>query len=420
MDNLIDASTIFDKTLDSSVKEEELVSKQYKTFSFIRNPFWTDSIAPDDKVQDLFVNRLEEAKELAQFVASILRGEKGNFTMIGPKGVGKTSLLTLIFDRITRYQEKPRTETGFSRKLKSIADKLDLMYFELCAYKLIEDDLSTQVEMRIEEEEERSVLLLIEFCDHEGIRFLEQLNPLKPTFKPGKRHSTLYSNFFNTYERLQDVAPFIGSISTFAWDIIKQEYHRTYETFFSPEKCKTLIIRPLKESHISELLKKRIHFHRTSKARRKYKVENPYPFKEEAISLIAESSEGFPSIALELAKKCLDRALKTNTKIIDEYIVEAQNFSFPRIRSQVDGLDPSQEQVLKTIIGLGNSASATMIERYVNISRPAIIAIMKKLDDLDMIERKPSGREVMFNLKLGVREALETQLQNRYDFNKGL
>lgn len=415
MNSFIEASGVFDKILGSTVKEEDLAAKRYKTFSFIRDPFWTTPIYPVDPIEELFVNRVEEAKRLAHFLASIMSGEENNLAMVGPQGIGKTSLLTLVFDRLTEYEEKSRSKTGFSRKLKWIAEKLDLIYLPLYAFdKSVENNLATMME---EDEDETPMLLLLEFCEYAGIRLLEELSPLKHTFKPGKRNAedTLYSTFFNTYEKLKDVAPFIGSISTFAWAIIKQEYQRVYETFFSPEKCKVLIIKQLEEDQISDLLKRRINSHRTTRARRTYKMHNPYPFTGDTISLIAKSSEGFPSIALELAGKSLEKALKTNAKIVDEYIVEAGNFSFSNIRKQVDELDASQEQVLKTIIGLGGSASATMIEKYVNVSRPAVIAIIKKLDELKIVERKPSGREVMFNLKMGVREAWETRVQNKLE-----
>jgi len=330
---------------------EEGLQKDTSNFESWINKFGLNSILLDkfvNSVEDieLFFNRNQEIERIAQFTGVQERQKKfGYVNLVGAKGIGKTSLLNVIFKLYN--QINPNSVVSISSEKfaeyssdNSGEDEEPIFYFEVFL-----------------EELKDKKLILIDECEKDS----------------------LGDKFF-----------------ILSWRPIHfNKFKIEYQDKLNLEEC--ILLKPFDKSEISELLKTRL---------KKLKIDNKEsisPFNEESLSLISELSQGIPKLALSLSYKAIKKSFHLNNEVVSrrEVLNVYKEEGFEEVQEFIEKCTPITRKILKTVLldSYPKGVSIDKIAEEVDLDRTTVFYHLQKMRNISLLNENYSKKTVYFLIK---------------------
>jgi len=163
-------------------------------------------------------------------------------------------------------------------------------------------------------------------------------------------------------------------------------------------------IDPLSKSQSAELVKKRIAL---------AKGNMIDPFTADCLELIHKQSGGFPRETIKICNDLINKAIAQNITIIDASCMEDKKQEEKSVVSLIESLTDKQKDILALIqksgkltpSALAKSADAGSYKSKTHALR-ALNNILKRLENIGLLERQKSGRTYAYKLTSKARNAM--------------
>ena len=310
-------------------------------------------------------------------------GTSRNFMIVGPRGMGKTHFLLLIYHSIKEREnlKKKYVSLKFSEEEYSIDS---LAYFFL----RILEELSKECEE--EREKVDDFIASIETLDKDQVRetsvFLEELfkkhrmkmvlcadnideifNNISPK-KTGLKH-------LRSILQAKDYLLIVGAAPTF-FDEIKNHDEPFYNFF------ETIRLSPLTKEGVEELIRKLAEMEDESK------ILNNFDSYRPRIKTIVHFTSGVPRLVRMLYYVIVNSEV---SKVAD-YLEKLLDELTPYYQARMAKLSAQQQKVIDTMAFLDGPSTPTEIAKAGRMPRPIVNAQMKKLADSGFVHLIPQRK----------------------------
>ncbi|MGC1121429.1 MAG: helix-turn-helix domain-containing protein [Candidatus Methanofastidiosia archaeon] len=358
-----DVDELIEKALENGEKKytRESIEPYYKRFGFEDDPFKVPSvfIAPSQRLT---------ITEISRFIGGSKKGLNCNIAVVGPKWIGKTTLLKKIhciaenrgYDckRVNGSEFRKRTEleidgemcceTFFERFLDEITEKTDFIIIDET------DELKNHISFYLE-----------------GIR--EQ------------------TKFFSLIITLFDVI---------TWDLLP---FSTREIFY-----KVFYLCPLTEKENRSVLLSNLDKPRNNQKN---------PFTEEAINQLVRVCNGSPGLLIDLARKSMRAAhLAQDSTVTEETVTSV---IFENIYKEVDVLNDafeasSKRNIIRLMLDYAEPLTATQVSERMELTRQTICYHLGEMLEQGIVLKMPKvGRNIPYQVALPSRIAFEHWMLKR-------
>ncbi len=379
------------------------------------NPFSEKPIRGNTK---FFVGRVSELREIGEILGSAMHGSVANAAIVGTKGIGKSSMLNIIYYatkkqghwvvELTASQITPRqfliqllynilTENLFTingtiksdyleysskiidmyKKLNNYGDKVPIHY----PRERIERDL----EFLINEVKDRNKLCII---------LIDEADQF------AKKSCLSLLQFFHSFLYEEGILTFLAGSPTLMEDLTK------ISPPIKDRIPKIINMPPLSTEESYDLIRRRLEDAHIEGA------EEFEPFTREAIDKIVELCDGIPRKIIMTCSESISIAIKKNLNKIDEKIVsEAIHSLGISIGHQIlNHLTPAQSEIVKAMAKLGGSTTVTQLSEYLKKSPGTIGTHLSDIYEMGYIYKERKGNNVYYRLS---RELIDVLLGDK-------
>ena len=347
---------------------------------------FTPSRTEPELLESIFVQRQALLKDIQERVAdSVTSGNMHHVLLIGPRGIGKTHLISLLHHRVTQdpaLTEKLRiawfledeTITSFVQLLKRIYELLSDEYPHMFPAEWLESQLDkppAQIEKNLEAE------LVRQFQDKTLLLFIENLDYVFDGL--GLEGQKKWRSFLQEH-------PFTCIVAT-SQRLFRGVQKRTepFFGFFAP-----IHLHPLKVSDAVELLshiaKKRnqtdlLQFLQTPDGRSRVRAIHHLAGGNHRIYIVLS---GF------ITRDSLDELTQPFEKMADELT--------PYYQERMRWLSPQQRQIVEFLCSQDSPCTPKEMARQMLAGENTISSQLKKLLEYGYVLRSPRGRESLYEL----------------------
>ncbi|ABR56724.1 ArsR family transcriptional regulator [Methanococcus aeolicus] len=396
----------------SSITKKSMNKLKLKT-----NPFSEKPIRGNTK---FFVGRTTELIEIADILGAAQYGSISNAAIVGTKGIGKSSLLNVIYyaakrqnhwtveleasqvtprqflihlmygiirDNIfamdgtlsTDYMEHSQKIIDIYRRLESFSDKTPVHY----PREKIERDLDYLLN-NVKEEGKLCIILIDEadqFAKKSCLGLLQFF------------HSFLYDE---------------GILSFFAGSPTLMENLTKVSPAMRDRFPKIINMPPLSKEEAYDLILRRLKDAQTVKA-------NGYdPFTENAINTIVEECDGIPRRIIMTCSESISIGLKKGLTEIDENIVKTamKKLGISIGHQILNHLTPAQSKIIKALAESGGKSTVTELAKILNNSPGTIGTHLSDIYEMGYIYKDRSGSNVYYILSKELKDVLIPEEEN--------
>ncbi len=375
------------------------------------NPFSEKPIRGNTK---FFVGRVSELREIGEILGSAQHGSVANAAIVGTKGIGKSSMLNIIYYatkkqghwvvEMTASQVTPRqfliqllyniltenilTMSGtiksdymehsnrildMYRKLNNYGDKVPIHY----PRERIERDLEYLInEVK---SHDKLCIILIDEADQFA-----------------KKSCLSLLQFFHSFLYEEGILTFMAGSPTLMDDLTK------ISPPIKDRIPKIINMPPLSKDESYDLIRRRLEDAHIDGA------EEFEPFTDEAIHKIVEECDGIPRKIIMTCSESISIAIRKGLTIIDEHIVkEAMHSLGISVGHQIlNHLTPAQSEIVRAMAKLGGSATVTQLAEYLKKSPSTIGTHLSDIYEMGYIYKEREGNNVYYRLSRELRDVL--------------
>ena len=185
---------------------------------------------------------------------------------------------------------------------------------------------------------------------------------------------------------------------------LKKEKLNQLETFMQRVSL-DITIEPLNKNQSVELIKKRISLANGSMID---------PFTADCIELVHRQSGGFPREIIKICNNLINRAIEQDITIIDASCMDDKKQEEKTVVSLIESLTEKQKDILNLIkksgkltpSALAKSADASCSYKSKTHALRALNNILKRLENIGLLERQKSGRTYAYRLASKARNVM--------------
>jgi Cdc6-like AAA superfamily ATPase len=343
-----------DKVLKEMLGEKGF-ARPLDKYEFLNWPFDTNHFFGFEELDDIFVNREKEIKDLIHLIRErISRKDKKHIAVVGPNRTGKSLLLAYTFHMIKLVLEK------------KVVTQKDI--FKDCGFYIFPfDDLT-------KENEKKELDDFINEQIKEGNKVFVFLH--SPSMFDEDHIEIFLSYIKANVGNLYVIFPF----TLIVWQNLEFYFKQDIKDYFDD----IIWVYPFTSKQISELLIKRMEFFRKNK-----NSEKTFPFTSKALNYISELSEGSPLIALDIAQTVLmSCAEKMVDKISEKNVMEFTQ-DYQKMKNNFINLTDTQiltfELVYKYSLFTSRGIKPVLLAKERKITPSAAVQILKTLENKKLI-----------------------------------
>ncbi|MBW9222580.1 AAA family ATPase [Methanothermococcus sp. SCGC AD-155-C09] len=402
----------------SSITKKAMNRLKLKT-----NPFSEKPIRGNTK---FFVGRTTELMEIADILGAAQYGSVANAAIVGTKGIGKSSLLNVIY-----YAAKRQNHWTVELEASQITPRQFLIQL---MYGIIKDNLFTMEGTLSTEYVEHSQKII------EIYRRLDAHPDKTPVHYPRERIERDLDYLLNIVkgdnrlciilideadqfakkkclELLQFFHSFLyedGILTFFAGSPTLMENLTKVSPAMRDRLPKIINMPPLSKEESYDLILRRLKDAQISKAK------NYEPFTEGAVDVIVEECDGIPRKIIMTCSEAISIGLKKGLTEIDENIVKmAMKKLGISIGHQIlNHLTPAQSKIVRALASFNGRSTVTELAKSLNYSPGTIGTHLSDIYEMGYIYKERSGNNVYYILSKELSDVLIEEDFNRDKNNK--
>ncbi|WP_423792535.1 ArsR family transcriptional regulator [Methanocaldococcus indicus] len=375
------------------------------------NPFSEKPIRGNTK---FFVGRVSELREIGEILGSAMHGSVANAAIVGTKGIGKSSMLNIIYYatkkqghwvvELTASQITPRQfliqllYNILTENVLTISGNIKSEYMEyspkiLEMYKKL-NNYGDKVPIHYPRERiERDLEFLINTVkshDKLCIILIDEADQF------AKKSCLSLLQFFHSFLYEEGILTFLAGSPTLMDDLTK------ISPPIKDRIPKIINMPPLSRDESYDLIRRRLEDAHIEGA------EEFEPFTNEAIDMIVEECDGIPRKIIMTCSESISIAIKKNLTKIDENIVKEAIHSLGiSVGHQIlNHLTPAQSEIVKAMAKLGGTATVTQLAEYLKKSPGTIGTHLSDIYEMGYIYKERDGNNVYYKLSKELIEVL--------------
>jgi Cdc6-like AAA superfamily ATPase len=342
-------------------------------FGLAYDPFPDRELNPDE-IETFFVDRDAELKSLLKSLLSTIIEGKGMVVIVGPPGMGKSTLKNALLYTVEKYSDEIEKELG-----KSIKGE----------WTPFDDLMTTKEDVEDEDQEEKHMFLryVQSFPKNANFCFFDQCD----------RNVHSISQHLNYFSKHHRNTTLILALSYISWKVLQADYMEF------AERCETVVsLEPFPPAKIRELLKKRL---------KETKI-----FEDKSLDLIIQSSYGVPKFAVDLARKSMNIARQHGLKSVDinmakEALMPDLNLTEAEIA--LKRLTYTEMEIAKWILESLDGCSADAVSEKFGFTRPTAVHHLRDMLDKHVLLTQKRGRRLYYYLSPSSRTMLELKMMSK-------
>ncbi|ENN96134.1 transcriptional regulator, ArsR family protein [Methanocaldococcus villosus KIN24-T80] len=375
------------------------------------NPFSEKPIRGNTK---FFVGRVSELREIGEILGAAMHGSVANAAIVGTKGIGKSSMLNIIY-----YATKKQGHWVVELTASQITPRQFLI--QLLYNILIENLISINGTIKSDYMEHSQRILemykrLNNYGDKVPIHYprerierdLEYLiNDVKDEDKLciilideadqfAKKSCLSLLQFFHSFLYEENILAFFAGSPTLMDDLTK------ISPPIKDRIPKIINMPPLSKDESYDLIRRRLEDAHIDGA------DTFEPFTEDAIDMIVEECDGIPRKIIMTCSESISIAIKKHLRKIDENIVkEALHHLGISVGHQIlNHLTPAQSEIVKAMAKLGGAATVTQLAEYLNKSPSTIGTHLSDIYEMGYIYKERDKNNVYYKLSKELKDVL--------------
>ena len=390
----------------SSITKKSMNRLKLKT-----NPFSEKPIRGNTK---FFVGRTTELMEIADILGAAQYGSVANAAIVGTKGIGKSSLLNVIYyaakrqnhwtveleaSQITPRQFLIQLMHGIIRdNIFTMDGTLSTDYLEH-SQKIIDiyrrlDSYSDKTPVHYPREKiERDLDYLLNNVKEDGKLCIILIDEADQFAKKGCLgllqffHSFLYED---------------GILAFFAGSPTLMENLTRVSPAMRDRLPKIINMPPLSKEESYDLILRRLKDAQIPKAK------GYEPFTENAVDVIVEECDGIPRKIIMTCSEAISIGLKKGLTEIDEDIVKMamKKLGISVGHQILNHLTPAQSKIVKALASFGGKSTVTELAKVLNNSPGTIGTHLSDIYEMGYIYKERSGNNVYYTLSKELNEVL--------------
>ena len=390
----------------SSITKKAMNRLKLKT-----NPFSEKPIRGNTK---FFVGRTTELMEIADILGAAQYGSVANAAIVGTKGIGKSSLLNVIY-----YAAKRQNHWAVELEASQITPRQFLIQL---MHGIIKDNLFTMEGTLSTEYVEHSQKII------EIYRRLDAHPDRTPVHYPRERIERDLDYLLNIVkgdnrlciilideadqfakkkclELLQFFHSFLyedGILAFFAGSPTLMENLTKVSPAIRDRLPKIINMPPLSKEESYDLILRRLKDAQISKAK------NYEPFTEKAVDVIVEECDGIPRKIIMTCSEAISLGLKKGLMEIDENMVKmAMKKLGISIGHQIlNHLTPAQSKIVRALASFKGRSTVTELAKVLNNSPGTIGTHLSDIYEMGYIHKERSGNNVYYILSKELSDVL--------------
>jgi hypothetical protein len=385
---MADLRLIIEESAEEALKLQVPEIAWYRIFGFREDPFNYSPLQASNA--SLFVNREKEARSLTRSLMLSLRGAYGLVAIVGPEGVGKTSILNFVDSHLVGYVKskhpelEPKIPTEHAFSMKGIFARI-----EADDDKQEEGPPRDNFELLLRVIRERPAYIILDDCELD------------------------VASSVSVIEKATSMAGFMPLIIT-VWT--PSSYSRlTKEHGEFTKSLKAIeFISPLSEGYLDMVLSRRLGL--------SSRFANGEALIDDAARLqIASRSRGLPGVMLSLTRESfLEAAKRDDNKVTREHVASASD----RLRLSSDGktydkLTPVEKKFAWLMVERGGQATSEDIVLVTGLSRPTCVFHLSQITAKGFLAKERKGRTVVYKLPQHIINELELKIQSEIETGAG-
>ncbi len=335
------------------------------------------TLVPPETLKELFVQREEELDRLLKRIKSVKKdGTKPQFVIIGPRGIGKTHFMLIIYYKIK--DQKELRNNWISLKFTEeeyMIDSIASLFIRILEELMEEEqtteskeildflsnvenlgdeeiiDTTTQYLKKIHDTKRKGIVVLIDNIND----IFEQIKQIKGDKELGHLRAILMENNF---------LMIIGGAVTYFNQI--RNYNEPFYNFFEPIR-----LNEFTADNIEFFIKKLAMFEK-----RKEILENFEKKYKPRIKTLVHFTGGNPRLVLEMYYVLSDFRIEE----VRESLEMLLNQITPYYQGIMAGLSPQQRKIFDTMALIGGPATPTEIAKKARMDRNKVTSQMKRLE----------------------------------------
>jgi len=310
---------------------------------------------------------------LGRLEAAPVDGTSRNFMIVGPRGMGKTHFLLLIYHGIKEREslKKKYVSLKFSEEEYSI-DSLAYFFLRLLEElskeceeerEKIDEFIVSTTDLENKELVNKASSLLEELFTRHQMKIILCVDNLDEIFRNISSNKTGLKHLRSILQS-KDYLLIVGAAPTFFKEL--KNHDEPFYNFFE-----TIRLSPLTKDGVEELIKKLAEMEDGSK------ILNNFDSYEPQIRTIVHFTGGVPRLVRMLYYVIVNSEIK---KVAD-YLEKLLDELTPYYQARMAKLSPQQQKIIDTMALLDGPSTPTEIARAGRIDRAIVNAQMKKLAD---------------------------------------
>ncbi|WP_456472512.1 ArsR family transcriptional regulator [Methanocaldococcus sp.] len=375
------------------------------------NPFSEKPIRGNTK---FFVGRVSELKEIGEILGSAMHGSVANAAIVGTKGIGKSSMLNIIYYatkkqghwvvELTASQVTPRQfliqllYNILTENIISVCGTIKTEYLEYSSkilemYKML-NNYGDKVPIHYPRERiERDLQFLIDEVkgdDKLCIILIDEADQF------AKKSCLSLLQFFHSFLYEEGILTFLAGSPTLMDNLTK------ISPPIKDRIPKIINMPPLSKDESYDLIRRRLEDAHIEGA------EEFEPFTMDAIDKIVEECDGIPRKIIMTCSESISIAIRKGLTKIDEDIVKEAIHSLGiSVGHQIlNHLTPAQSEIVKAMAKLGGSATVTQLAEYLKKSPGTIGTHLSDIYEMGYIYKEREGNNVYYKLSKELMDVL--------------
>lgn len=376
------------------------------------NPFSEKPIRGNTK---FFVGRTSELSEIADILGAAQYGSVANAAIVGTKGIGKSSLLNIIY-----YAAKRQNHWAVEMEASYITPRQFLIQL---MYNIIRDNIFT-VEGTISYEYMEHSKKIIEIyrrldnttTDKMPVHYPREkierdldylINVVKDEDKLciilideadqfARKSCLSLLQFFHTFLYEDGILTFFAGSPTLMENLTK------VSPAIRDRFPKIINMPPLSKDESYDLIYRRLQDAQIPNAR------GYEPFTESAVDMIVEECDGIPRKIILTCSESISIGLKKKVSTIDEDIVRVamKKLGISVGHQILNHLTPAQSKIVRALAKLGGKSTVTELAQYLNNSPGTVGTHLSDIYEMGYIYKERSGNNVYYSLSKELRDVL--------------
>ncbi len=360
----------FQSILDSSISKA--TARDAKVESAITlvgyDPFPRRPLSGDE-VDEWFTDREDDLAAMFRVSALARRLESARFSLIGPPGIGKTSVVSAMQRGFDTGHPDLEQLTGPDFHLRQ--EPFDL--------------LLPGIEDSEADDEGRDPL----------VRFVDSLHPKTDLLVLDDSHLH-WTSVSRVLRRLQHYSP---SLSVLVVLTVSSWHRLVRETDFLESLTTSHLVRPMPLDQLVSLLVARL--------------KDPGLFTDAALNRLSKAAWGVPGVAVHLARRCLLLLKQRGLSAIDEELAEEAISGTPNVeRAEAvrKKLTRTESEISQILLEDWDGVTAEVLADRMGIDRSTAVGHLTTMHQKGAVTRSRYGRRVRYEIDPGLRIRFELEM----------